>query len=109
MRRMGIARRAPSSRKDGRSTGYAGRGSIPGQYWLAMLGKPDNGFWSVTAEQARRRESPRRYLDHSPLLETQVQTPARCKSHRFMPFTDARAEATCCLVSTSRFTRAKWR
>ena len=37
------------------------------------LGKPENGFWSVTAADAKARTS-RQYLDHSPILETQFQT-----------------------------------
>jgi len=57
-----------------------------GAVFAALLGKPDNGFWSVTAKDTKAHIS-RRYLDHSPILETQFQTASGVVSLTdFMPF-----------------------
>src|SRR6202158_5096314 len=57
-----------------------------GAVFVALLGKPDNGFWSVTAADAKADTS-RRYLGHSPILETEFKTPDGVVSLTdFMPF-----------------------
>jgi GH15 family glucan-1,4-alpha-glucosidase len=75
-----------------------------GAVFAALLGKPDNGFWSVTAADVKARTS-RRYLDHSPILETEFQTAGGVVSLTdFMPF---RSQGSSHLVRLVRGRRGK--
>ena len=75
-----------------------------GAVFAALLGKPDNGFWSVTAADAKARTS-RQYLDHSSILETQFQTASGAVSLTdFMPF---RSQGSSHLVRLIRGRRGK--
>lgn len=75
-----------------------------GAVFAALLGTPDNGFWSVTAIDAKAHTS-RRYLDHSPILETEFQTVDGVVSLTdFMPF---RSQGSSHLVRLIRGRRGK--
>ena len=77
-----------------------------GAVFAALLGTPDNGFWSVTATDAKAQTS-RRYLNHSSILETEFKT-----SHgivRLIDFMPFRSEGSCHLVRIVRGRRGKVR
>src|ERR1700680_2690748 len=77
-----------------------------GAVFAALIGKPDNGFWSVTATDAKALTS-RRYLDHSPIMETESQTAAGVVSLTdFMP---CRSQGSGHLVRLVRGCRGKVR